>query len=1183
MNYSFKKYILIVLGLILSVAGYGQVRIGDPVFTEDFGTVPDDWKSKGNDYSDGNINTYREPVRRGNAHYEWAKRKRVIVWVNKTLNDFYGNGKYAVACNGKEIGDGNTWHAAVDHTGNTNGLALVVNGKGSKNTPVYDFTINASNTEGNRELQPNSVYQFKVYVANVEEGGLLSSVPNVAIELDNGENTKRKETGDISGNGDQIPWIEHVLYVEVKADKNLKYTVLSVNSGLTANIFSVDDISLSPVLVRADVVNTDLCSEPGKVWFDAVVDDIPEGLDVYTRLMRKAKSGGTWEWDDQTGITDSLRTYTTEDNYTHYDYRLVVSLTASGLERVPDESVRLNEYGTFSVTENFVPGHNCEAWSNFEIGVDFCSQPDSVVFNTAADAFPVTSEVYFRLMRKLKTGGEWEWVGEVSADHRVAALATDYLNYDFQVAVEVASPDILTGSATPRQLMERPNYGCFIIKNTFRNDFCLQLYGVTPDYVTVQDSVSVEPSLVVSVENTPVYLRWLYRPFGSEEWHWWGESRPVNQNEIDWVTFTTGDFRAVYAMNPDVLNAMPDQNIGTVDYYYVATEENQIPGIPLTVNITKRFAGGAVILDVEPTMNSAVTSIIRGEWLTRKRGSELWEVLPAQNGFRQQIGMVNYVEYEYCFVASMSQAVMDTLQPVNVQPGEITYWLSETIGNETFTLEDISREYCEVPGEVVYQVGFTSEGIPEDMPAIGRWMQREKGTDNWNWVKNPFPSRIENLQVTLADEVAHDYAFVLAWDHDSLAGWNAASLPVMKDYYVLRSEYVDSALCIGIDTIRIVSEKRDELILQPVLENIGGHTVYGRWMRIDKLTGVRVWASESMIAGYDLKVGTDEFGQNDYRFYIGLAEAVVAKAAADMEEARPYFDVKNVKGVRIPKPEVTVTAINCVAKQDVNRVTLQVAADGTIPSLRYRIGEGAVQEMTVGAENELTFTIERDSAFYLLDYVLNGVCERMVRNDTVNLSYIPKLQIARLTDLFGCRNSVVVVAPEISGGAVSVYEWSKDGEIRTDWADKDSLHIRMTGTGAVPLKLVVKGNGVCPEDSTVSLITGEHPVIDCDCPVEPVEICVGETFTIPYRSIDAEQYRVTLKETTMPGFVFYPGTGDVKENGVLEIKSGQQVLTATDFMAGNVFTFRVQISKWSNTMRSVIVARMNLNIVLKYG
>lgn len=149
-----------------------------------------------------------------------------------------------------------------------------------------------------------------------------------------------------------------------------------------------------------------------------------------------------------------------------------------------------------------------------------------------------------------------------------------------------------------------------------------------------------------------------------------------------------------------------------------------------------------------------------------------------------------------------------------------------------------------------------------------------------------------------------------------------------------------------------------------------------------------------MIAGYDLKVGTDEFGQNDYRFYIGLAEAVVAKAAADMEEARPYFDVKNVKGVRIPKPEVTVTAINCVAKQDVNRVTLQVAADGTIPSLRYRIGEGAVQEMTVGAENELTFTIERDSAFYLLDYVLNGVCERMVRNDTVNLSYIPKLQIA---------------------------------------------------------------------------------------------------------------------------------------------------------------------------------------------
>lgn len=1161
MNVRLRKYILIVLGLILYVAGYGQIRIGEPVYKEDFGTVPDNWKSLGNDYSDGNINTYREPVRRGNAHYEWAKRKRVIVWVNRTLNDFYGNGKYAVACNGKEIGDDNTWHAAVDHTGNTNGLALVVNGKGSKNTPVYDFTINASNTEGNRELQSNSVYQFKVYVANVEEGGLLSSVPNVAIELDNGESTKRKETGDISGNGDQIPWIEHVLYMEVKADKNLKYTVVSVNSGLTANVFSVDDISLCPVDVRADVVNVDFCSEPGKVWFDAVVDGIPEGLEVYTRLMRKAKTGGGWEWDDQTGITDSLRVYTTEDNYANYDYRFVVSLTASGLERIPDESVGLNEYGTFSVTENFVPVHDCAAWSNFEIGVDFCSRPGSVLFKTAAEAFPVTSKVYFRLMRKLKTGGEWEWVGEVAADYQVSAPAVDYLNYDFQVAVEVASPDILAGSGTARQLMERPNYGCFAIKNTFRNDFCLQLYGVTPDYATVQDSVSVEPSLVVSVENTPVYLRWLYRPFGSEVWQWLGEARPSGRNKMDWVTFTTGDFRVVYAMSPEVLDAMPEGNIGTAGDYYVATGEDEIPGIPLVVNITKRFSGGAAILDAEPAMNSSVASIVQGKWLARKRGSEEWGVLPVQAGFRQQIGMVRYTEQEYAFVASMSKAVMDTLQPVSVRPGEITYWLSETIGGETFTFGGISRDYCEIPGEVVYRVEFSSEGIPGDMPAIGRWMQREKGTDNWNWMKSAFPSRIENLQVTLADKIAYDYAFVVAWDHDSLSNWNAAGLPVMTDYYVRCSEYTDLPLCVGIDTIRIISERRDELVLQPVLENAGNHTLYGRWMRIDKATGERKWVSASLTGDYALPVGTDEFERNDYRFYVGLAEAVVARVAAEMPDAEPYFAARSVEGVRISKPEVTVTAVNCVAKQDLNRVTLKIAAGEAISSLRYRIGQGDVEEMEVEAENELSFTIGKDSAFYLVDYALDGVCERLLRNDTVKLTYVPKLHITHFTDVFGCRNSMVAVSPKVSGGLVSSYEWSKEGVVRPEWANKDSLHLRMTGTGAVPLRLAVKGDGVCPEDSTVSLITGEHPVIDCDLPAEPAEICVGETFTIPYRSIDAEQYRVTLKETSMPGFVFYPGTGDVKEDGILEIRSGQQVLTATDFMAGSVFTFRIQIFK----------------------
>lgn len=77
-------------------------------------------------------------------------------------------------------------------------------------------------------------------------------------------------------------------------------------------------------------------------------------------------------------------------------------------------------------------------------------------------------------------------------------------------------------------------------------------------------------------------------------------------------------------------------------------------------------------------------------------------------------------------------------------------------------------------------------------------------------------------------------------------------------------------------------------------------------------------------------------------------------------------------------------------------------------------------------------------------------------------------------------------------------------------------------------------------------------------------ICVGNPFRLNYRSTSAEQYRVILKESSMPGFSLYSGVTDIreKENGTLEIYSGQTPLYATEFMAGHEFTFRVQIYRY---------------------
>lgn len=1157
---------LLILGglLALSFSGFSQILVENPVFTEDFGTVPDDWKNRGNDYSSGDISTYREPVRRGNAHYPWAKRRKefLIGWVDKSLNDFYGNGKYAIGCNGKKLGDSGTWHAGVDHTGNTNGLALVVNGEAKKNTLVYDFTIDAASTSNHQDLQTNGVYQFKVYVANVEAGGTLSSVPNVAIELNNGEAPPLNEaTGDIKGNGDKIPWMEHIMYAEVKANKNLKYSVISVNGGLTANIFAVDDISLSPVKIRADQVNVDFCSQPSQIGFEAVVPDIPEKLKVYTRLLKRAKAGGEWQWEGE--VSDSLKVYTLQADYPQYDYRVVVSLSEAYLNgSTPEEHCTLNAYDTYSVTENFVPVYTCEAWSDFPIRIDFCTQPDSVFFKTEETDFPVTADVYFRLMRRpLHSEAAWEWYGETTATYQVGAPALNFLSYEYQVATAVASPELLN-RRTPAELMDYPNYGCYAIKNAFQNDFCLQLFGVTLDYTTVQDSVKVTPSLVAP-DGTTIYVRWMCRPFGATEWSWQGEAVDSAQNKIDWVSFANGDFRAVYGVSAEMLNAISCENIQERDYFYVATKENAIHGIALDMLVSKRFESGAAWLEAEPAdrVSPEARAAIKGKWMVRKKGTEEWEWLPARNGFQQQIGIVNYVQHEYRFVASMAQTVLDTLQLAGDLTTTSAYWLSEIIGGETFVVGEITRDYCETPGKVKWNVDFQSQGIPEEMPVIGRWMKQNKISGNWEWMTENFPDRIALLEASMADYLAHNYRLVLCWSHDSLAGWEAGTLPVDRDYYVVQDTFTDVALCVQADTILIRSFHRDELVLQPQWRTTAEKlTVYGRWMRQSKADETWEWVSETpLTANYDLTVTTADFEHYDYRFYAGVAPEIF-ETEASLAQEEPYWSSRELKGNPVYKPEIEQPEITCIARQDSNKVVLSIRNHEKIKTLNYRLGTGENRHILTTGSEKLQFTIGRDSVFYLLSYSLEGICDSIVRNDTVKLPYIPKLQITRFTDVFGCKNTKVVLKPEAIGGKEVNYEWFRGEEEL--WAGQgDTLAVVFEEPGTVPLKLKVSGEDVCPEDSTVFAITGQYPEIIYQPQAEPEELCVGQYFTIPYDSLEADQYRISLKETTLPNFVFYPGSGNAETtgSGELVLKSLQTPLVATDFMAGHEFTFRIQI------------------------
>lgn len=1147
--------------LLSALVGSSQVNIGEAVYQEDFGAVPSDWNSKGDKYREsGNMASYREEVggRVDGCGYTFGERfKALFAWRNASLCEapwwnagYYGNGKYAVGISGDELGEGTfkSWHNVIDHTGNPNGMAFIANAKTEKGSLVIYKTVS--------DLAPGGVYRLRAYIGNGENG--TGAAPEIKMMLENDKvNVYKSQT--ISASKDGVPWVEFDVFLDVPMDaSSLKYSFYSMNNASLGNIFIIDDISLSPVYVRADAVNVDFCSEPGKVWFDAWVDGIPEGLAVYTRLMRKSKDGGVWEWDDQAGSVEGLRIYTTEDNYNRYDYRLVVSLTTSALSEVPDESFGLNEFGTFSVTGHFTPAHSCEAWGNFEIGTDFCTKPDSVFFKTAVEDFPVTSDIYFRLMRKKKGETDWEWAGDVVSDYQVAAVATDFITYDFRVATEVASSDFLTKSVTPSQLTESINHGCFMVKDVFRNDFCMQLYGVALDYIQVPDSVVVEPSLVVTLEGAMVYLRWLYRPFGTEEWHWWGEARPAEQNRIDWLTFMTGDFRAVYALNPDLLRQMPEEETGTRGYYYVATEKDAIKGIPLEVEVRKSFVGGGVRLEATTEkMPSAVTSAVKGCWVSREKGMEQWTKL---EGFEQRFGVPDYIRHEYMFVASMSQAVLDTLNFNSLTRDNPAYWLSDTVKGEHITLKENIRDFCTEPGEVLLTADFSNEGIPADMPETGRWRQREKGSDVWTWINNF--SGIKPLQVSMADYLAHDYQMIVAWSTDSLDAWANRGLPEEQLYYMLEDRFVNADYCLAVDTIRVVSTGRDLWELQPQLTREQPKlTVYGRWMRKIKGEEAWAWVGESSTQGYSLSISSGDFGRFDYRFCAALSAVVLEQEPVRIEN-RPFLAVGQIEGKTIHKPEIAVPGVSCIAHQDANEVVLTITAGEGIRALVYRLGESENVTLPLTDRQELRFVINRDSVFHLLSYEIEGICDSVIRNEEILLKYIPKLHITGFTDYFGCHHSEQVIKPLVTGGTQVEYQWTQGGNVVSE-VTADSLKVVFGETGALPLNLKVSKEGWCPEDSTVFLITGEYPKIEYTPQTAPEELCVGQTFEIAYRYLEADQYRISLKSTNMPGFVFYPGNGSVKEteHGKLEIKNLQTLLTATDFMVGYEFTFQVQIFK----------------------
>lgn len=1065
--------LLLSLLLLVNFVSKAQIKIESPVYTEDFGTVPDNWTSWGPDgrdyYSDGgSLNTLRLPLdfdgkSRGTVHYEFAKRKMEwsicsfsTKWWSNTMSDLDGgDGKYALAVHGNELGATlcasiKSWHNGLNHTGE-NGLAFLANSRQSANSPVLENIVDEYVTVDGGKIIPGQIYEFKVYLANVEDG--TGTEPQVKMVLESGSSSVPFRTEDLTPTkADQaMVWQEVKIFKEA-GEAQIKYTFYSVKSDNLGNAFVIDDISLSPVSVRAEVVNVNFCKYPGNVNLETTVGDVPEGLKVWSRLMRRLKSGGDWEWVGSNAV-DSLSWQLPDTDYLKYDFRMAVALSEGeaiasrildGME--PNAAGFINEYGPYSVSDNLVT-----------------------------------------------------------------------------------------------------------------QEYCLSLERVSPDYTSIVDSVQWNAVLNNVPEGAVVYSRWMWQSFEGGAWSWWGDAKDYSHHPIDWVTFTTGNFRCVYAFSPELLGMLDCNVLNSRELYCITSE--LIGGSDYMVLLTERFDGGAAILEAEVT-GAPMGAALYVRWMQRSRSGGDWEAMSPDDVLAQRVGLVTYSAKEYRVAVSLSYSAAAQLNIQEVVNDAKEYRLSEVFSGRDYRLENIPVDFCEKPGEAVKAISFTSN-YPEDVPAHGRWMQREKGGSKWSW-KDPIVNKIPLFGVPMSDYLTHDYRLVLSWSRDSLLKWDADTLPSGRDYYLLQDVFYPEPICLTVDTIRLISRKRGEFVLQPeVSKGQEEAVVYGRWMRIPQGDTEWEWVTDVADAGQELTVSVADFGAYSYRFYAAYSPDVLVAPVAKMWD-QVYFAAKTIEGKRVYEPEVVEKELTCVAKQDCNKVLLRFENRGDITSFTYRIGNGEVVRQDAG-KSEFEFTIGQDTAFYLLSYAYQGVADSIIMNDTLKFTYLPKLKIERLVDVFTCGNGDVQLAPTIVGCDKPVFQWFKN-DADVPFSIEDTLQMRMTEAGTMPLKLVVSAEGVCPEDSTVHVITAEHPEIHFDRTVEEKEICVGQEFAIGYDLIDADQYRVTLKSATMPDFIFYPGNGNVGEGPqkVLVVKSGQTALTATDFMINYEFTFKVQIFKIVN-------------------
>lgn len=992
-------------------------------------------------YCAGNV-VYNEPARWFNIDGSWKMGywyRYYYTWKNPSM----GDGKYALTPCPYQMEPGALikYSKSLDHTvdplGET-GLMLMVNSAGEE--VAYSQTITG--------LTGGMWYRLEAWVANAEAGG-WNTRPNIKIEVtgngvvgEDGLPSPAFTTGSLERN-DELHWTRcTVNFLVPEGVTQAEFAVYNTNGGKAGNVFVLDDISVREMLVKNWNLATDFCERPGDLTFTLSNEiDLPDYAVGYSRLMRKNKDGGVWEWASE--VSDSLKLVTASDQMVNYDLRVAEAFSSTLLDRIdPNDPAAANALGYYAVTEKYtVP------------------------------------------------------------------------------------------------------------------DFCLVLNSYQVDYVSVVDSIVIQPAFLGLPENAEIYSRFLFRPMGSEVWEWHGEAAPADGHYFAWTNLLEGDCKVVYAFSSTLLETMKPDGIAERGVYYVATDV--IAGVRPELTIIEKITDGQVVLKPE-VEGLPMGALPAGCWMERPKGSQEWKWLPMNEELTFKASLFDYSAGEYRFVYTQSETLIDTLSVQHVDNGGKGFLVSDVFSGQNYSIGELAADFCVSPGVVYAALDFHSD-YPENIEMHGRWRQKEKAGEEWSWMSNTVYG-LPDFTVNMKDYLSHDYQLILSWSRDSLRNWESGNLPVENQYYRMLPLVNETPVCISIDTIRIVSVDSAKFELRPEVTSENADVVLaGRWLRAPAGTAQWEWLGEAGSGNVNLAVSEEELGRFDYRYLAGWKPEWLTDAAA--QERKAWLTADTLKSVTVLHPELQEIKLSCVAGQDSNRVELWLNCPEKISAVTYRIGEEAEQTLHWEGRQAIGFAITSDMTFTILSYAQEGVSDRIILNRHIPFGYKPRPRISNMTDVFTCLNNEVRIAPGVTGNGTLQREWYKAGE-DVPFFTKDTLKMNPVQSDTLELWLKVKGEEVCPAEKSVFVIAADYPEIIMQNQVR--QICVGEPFRMEYLSTTAGQYRVVLKESTMPGFSLYSGLMDIDEktDGILEIFSGQSLLYATEFMAGHRFTFQVRLYRY---------------------